>query len=247
MNQKEPISLVGEAATPYVKPESFSQWPGFKSVLGPWWRAALWCPSRCVCLGAQLVQRHFSSRCALGSLQRLGDHQSSFESQSNSLASLFHPSPQPTGRPAARKVWRSSGARPRQVETFWLSSDFSEFTAARGVRLWSRSSDSLSWRYREVKCYISTSAFKGSSWPQTVSFSIRMFSHIKKSVQFVLCQLTRHRLLVLETWWSAWWKCSTNLSWNQLSPALNFCEPSSPRSAVAMWRIDHQGCSVIYY
>lgn len=34
--------------------------------------------------------------------------------------------------------------RPRQVETFWLSSDFSEFMAARGVRLWSRSSDSLS-------------------------------------------------------------------------------------------------------
>lgn len=35
INQEGPISLLGEAGAPCVKAESFSQWPGFNSILGP--------------------------------------------------------------------------------------------------------------------------------------------------------------------------------------------------------------------
>lgn len=109
------------------------------------------CSSRCVCLCARHAQLHswmeFSSCSAasgyaLGSIQRLGDHQSSFESQSNSFPPSF-PSLATADRTAGCQESVTLFRRPGLAKLKNFGCQVTrEFTAASWTRLWSGSSDS---------------------------------------------------------------------------------------------------------
>lgn len=116
-----------------------------------WWQTAVTClrSSRCVCLCARHAQLHFwmefsscstASGYALGSVQRLGDHQSSFESQSNSFPLFSIPCHSRQNGRLPGKCDALQAPFPRQVENFGCQAT-REFTAARRTGLWRRSSD----------------------------------------------------------------------------------------------------------
>lgn len=103
----------------------------------------------CLFFCARHTQLHFwtefsscsaASGYALGSVQRLGDHQSSFESQSNSFPLFSIPCHSRQNGRLPGKCDALQAPFPRQVENFGCQAT-REFTAARRTWLWSRPSD----------------------------------------------------------------------------------------------------------